>query len=87
MKYQKSCPWSTILENGDVKFCIRTSIVPSQMYSTHLMGKACFNNNVDKNIPSFLCSFKPYGLPFKHCDLPENCNFTKKSQDCSITSI
>ena len=26
------------------------------MYNTRLMGDACFNNIVDKNISSFLCS-------------------------------
>ena len=29
------------------KHCIRKSKVSSQMYSTHLMGDACFNNIVD----------------------------------------
>ena len=57
--------------------CNRKSQVSSQMYSTRLMGDTCFNNMVDKNISSFLCSFMSYGLPLKHCDLPENCYVTK----------
>ena len=34
--------------------CIRKSKVSSQMYSTRLMGYACFNNIMDKHISYFL---------------------------------
>ena len=48
-----------------------------QMCSTRLMGDTCFNYIVDKNIHLHkamkLFPFMPYGLPYDHCELPENC--------------